>query len=343
MLDHNTTSIKGVAICIMLFHHFFGFPNWIEEGIVFYGIPFRGTTIEYYLAVFGKVCVAMYTVLSGYGLFISYEHKEKLWDFPYLLRKTIGLLLNWWLIVLIVEVPIIFIQNLGGGVDRIIGHLTLTNLEGNPFVGYLKFYLLALWTSPLCYMIVKRWKWNNLFLFILPFAGMTVRKIMFKAYGSTDIIETYALYIPYFLTGMMIYKAGFYEKSFRSVKKFKWGKGIAFFLIIGCVVMRTLAGAHALSFDSWFALILIFAIALCFQEFIGIRRGFAWLGQYSTGLWYSHAIWIFGGIVMQKILYAPRIPILIIVWGIALCMPGVVIVEWLMKRCNALRSKKKLE
>ena len=43
---------------------------------------------------------------------------------------------------------------------------------------------------------------------------------------------------------------------------------------------------------------------------------------------------------MQKILYAPRIPILIIVWGIALCMPGVVIVEWLMKRCNALRSKK---
>lgn len=34
-----TTSIKGVAICIMLFHHFFGFPNWIEGGLFFMEFP----------------------------------------------------------------------------------------------------------------------------------------------------------------------------------------------------------------------------------------------------------------------------------------------------------------
>ena len=30
--------IKGVAIILMLFHHFFGFPNWIIQGNMFIGL-----------------------------------------------------------------------------------------------------------------------------------------------------------------------------------------------------------------------------------------------------------------------------------------------------------------
>lgn len=108
------TAIKGVAICIMLFHHFIGFPDWIEEGISIYGIPFRDATVEYYLAVSGKICVATYTVLSGYGLFISYQHKQKLWDIRFLMRKTLQILINWWLIVLVIEIPVWLLEESGG-------------------------------------------------------------------------------------------------------------------------------------------------------------------------------------------------------------------------------------
>lgn len=324
-----TTAIKGVAICIMLFHHFFGFPEWLNEGISIYGIPFRGATIEYYLGVFGKICVATYTVLSGYGLFLSYQHKKKLWDIKYLAKRTLQLLLNWWLIVLLVETPIVLLRE-SGGITRIIGHLTLIDLSGNPFVEYLRFYLLALWTSPLYYNLILKCKRNKLFILFLPFAGMVLRKILVLTIGSIDIVNIYVLYIPYFLTGMMICKDMIFEKTYAILAKYKIYKGVLCFFVMVIIVGRCLLGNHALSFDSWFATALIFVIAVLLQDTARLKSGFAWLGKYSTDIWYSHAVLIFGGGSMQKILYAPKVPMLILVWGIVLCMPGALIVNWLM-------------
>lgn len=61
-MDKKTTQmIKGVAILIMLAHHF----------IV---IPF--SELPYLITLFGyacKICVAIYAVLSGYGYFFTRE------------------------------------------------------------------------------------------------------------------------------------------------------------------------------------------------------------------------------------------------------------------------------
>lgn len=327
-----TTAIKGVAICIMLFHHFIGFPDWVNEGNVIYGIPFADRTLEYYLAVFGKICVAMYTFLSGYGLYISYRNKDKIWDFKYLLRKTVQLLVNWWLIVLIVEMPVSLFGDSGGGIQKIIGHLTLTQLDGNPFIGYIKFYLLALWTSPLCYTIVKKTKRVYAFVLILPFLGIVLRKLLVATIGENDLLYTYLLYIPYFLTGMVICKSKLYNIIYQYIKKLKFYDAFCVVLLIVVIVSRLVFGNQALSFDSWFSLSFIFGIACMLQKQSYIKMMFLKLGRYSTNLWYSHAVWIFGGVTMQKILYSPRIPTIILVWGILLCMPGVLIVSWLMKK-----------
>lgn len=58
MSKKTTQTIKGVAILIMIMHHF----------IV---IPF--TEFPYVVILFGyacKICVAIYAVLSGYGYFL---------------------------------------------------------------------------------------------------------------------------------------------------------------------------------------------------------------------------------------------------------------------------------
>ena len=77
-MDKKTTQmIKGIAILIMLAHHF----------IV---IPF--SELPYLITLFGyacKICVAIYAVLSGYGYFFTREKTVR-----YGLKKKLGITSN---------------------------------------------------------------------------------------------------------------------------------------------------------------------------------------------------------------------------------------------------------
>lgn len=57
---NETNAIKGIAIIAMLVHHlFYEYPEYGES--------------TYQLALIGKVCVAMFLFLSGYGLSVQYS------------------------------------------------------------------------------------------------------------------------------------------------------------------------------------------------------------------------------------------------------------------------------
>lgn len=68
-----TRFCKGIAIILMLFHHLF---NDYEEyaGYVVDYSPFSEDRIMY-LALLGKVCVAIFAFLSGYGITVNYHVK----------------------------------------------------------------------------------------------------------------------------------------------------------------------------------------------------------------------------------------------------------------------------
>lgn len=58
---HDTSVLKGIAICAMLWHHlFFKHPE--------YGY------VVYHIAQLGKVCVAIFLFLSGYGLTVQFKN-----------------------------------------------------------------------------------------------------------------------------------------------------------------------------------------------------------------------------------------------------------------------------
>ena len=55
----DTSIMKGIAICAMLFHHLYcSIPNWIS--------PYGG--VLFGLGDLGKVCVSLFLFCSGYGL-----------------------------------------------------------------------------------------------------------------------------------------------------------------------------------------------------------------------------------------------------------------------------------
>ena len=70
-ISKNTSMcLYGIAALLMIFHHLFPFDiegySYISLGHI------KGISIEEHLSVFAKICVAMYSFISGYAL-----HKTK--------------------------------------------------------------------------------------------------------------------------------------------------------------------------------------------------------------------------------------------------------------------------
>lgn len=71
--DKRQTNIaKGVAVLMLLWHHLF-FNNEENYKKFISIIPGTNVPIECYISDFCKVCVAIFLLLSGYGLYKSYE------------------------------------------------------------------------------------------------------------------------------------------------------------------------------------------------------------------------------------------------------------------------------
>lgn len=97
-MDKKTTQmIKGIAILIMIAHHFIVIP--------FSDLPYLVTLFGYAC----KICVAIYAVLSGYGYYFT---KEK--TIRYGLKKIWGLLKIYWISLFTLFIP----AALQGGVEN---------------------------------------------------------------------------------------------------------------------------------------------------------------------------------------------------------------------------------
>ncbi len=67
----DTFAIKGIAIIMMYVHHMFLSPNrWGKSFVDFWPLT-QDTAIE--VAVYFKICVALFVFLSAYGLTVKYK------------------------------------------------------------------------------------------------------------------------------------------------------------------------------------------------------------------------------------------------------------------------------
>lgn len=104
----HTQIAKGMAIILMLIHHLFAFPNRILTKQSYKSLLLiNGLQIEYYIGVFGKICVAMFLFLSGYGLYIITSKNNKFSIKDAIIRIS-RLYINYWTVFLIF-IPIGFI------------------------------------------------------------------------------------------------------------------------------------------------------------------------------------------------------------------------------------------
>jgi peptidoglycan/LPS O-acetylase OafA/YrhL len=88
----DTSVMKGIAICAMLFHHLYGFP---PDGVE----PYTGVLA--WFGILGKICVALFLFCSGYGLAANYKPQSLLDDVKFIAKRLVKFYANYWVIFLI--------------------------------------------------------------------------------------------------------------------------------------------------------------------------------------------------------------------------------------------------
>jgi peptidoglycan/LPS O-acetylase OafA/YrhL len=153
----NTQIIKGIAICLMLWHH------------LFYQHPEYGNLV-FQTALFGKVCVSLFLFLSAYGLTVQYGKvygKTIAETFKFQAKRFVKFYANYWVIFLIF-VPIgifVFGRSLNipyEGLNKIKALFTdLLGLNGlqsyNITWWFNKLIIILYFLFPILYFIAKKW------------------------------------------------------------------------------------------------------------------------------------------------------------------------------------------
>lgn len=211
----HTNIAKGIAVIMLLIHHLFYSTDYAYTELQIFGINFWNT-----LAFFCKTTVAIFVILSGFGLYKSFSKHENLTEFYK--KHFAKIYLNYWYIWLLFVPAGLFIY--GRTFQTIYGDHTILKLAGNllgvqNYFGYWGYnptwwfisLILALYLIfPLLYFLSKR----KYILEILFFAS-------FSLYAVKCNLNYILCYLPSFIGGILIAKYSLFEKTYTVLTKNK--------------------------------------------------------------------------------------------------------------------------
>lgn len=343
----NTDIIKGIAICMMLIHHFFTFPSWYHE----YSYPYMNGFAAIFQDPF-KSCVAIFAFLTGY--FYCYNKKKNL---KYSLKKITDLLISHFVVLVLLCVISIVLkcydfsfQSLG---------LELLGLQGEimVFSWYVSFYIISLVLIPFFAKLADKHILAAISTgVLLPIILLYIYNTYFKV--SITPIDSAINSLDWFSVMAMGYIFARYEVFYRVFDAIFYHKIPHFLQIIISVLLLFFAfmGRHILSgvnlsfvlFGLYLRLDIIYA-PLFIYALINLLNCIKWksilfplkkMGEYSLYIWFIHAVFFnCCGKYTQKLLYFPKNPFLVFVWGALICFGAAVILSFPSKLLIFLKNR----
>lgn len=342
----DTNILKGVAISLMLCHHLFTFPERLNEVTVI-SIPFiNGMTFAGCIGQFGKICIAMFALLSGYGFYVTYQNNQ---DCTSIITKRVKNIYTSYWMVFVIAVPVSMILDEARATpfleDLIYCFLGLRFTYCNEWWFILPIVLLTV-TSPLLCQFVdhKNYQFHsccllviltNAFIYyILPnIMALSCLEEFAKSVFWTEIYTTFTL-LPAYAMGIILAKYDVFSIA-RSYFREK-SKLFGFIAIIVLVALIYIHPFNWLAYDFINATVFILCI-LALLELKPIRTVapiFERLGEISAYMWLTHTLLCYHW--CQKLVYAPKYAILIFLWLLLLTYVLSRVLLLMYKRLNSL-------
>ena len=271
-----TAFLKGVAIILMVAHHMWAFKSPAD----FMGMDPHLASLFIGLGKAGKICVAMFVFISGYGLFLK-RNDGILQN----IKRVYMTAIHFWVTVL----PILLAFFLAGFykfdiIEFLKNMLFLVN-SYNGHWWFMQTYLLFLIFFPLLVLLFK-FKLTEIMSLLFSFT-----LFRFLAYEMQDYppVHHFLYYIPFLFLGATFAKHNLFQKI-TDCKKKKTLLVCCLSLSIALLGLRMYTGFS----EMLFALIPVFFSCFLIYPMPSnlFSRGLVSLGKISMGIWLVHFFFI---------------------------------------------------
>ena len=333
-----SAKVKGFAILLMVVHHLFG----IEKTVLFYS-----SDILKDIASYGKICVALYAFMSGYGLYCSLTSKGTLKP----VSRVFKIYLKYWITILIFFIPFALMfdsSQIHIGISKLVLNFAGVYCTIDPNIWFLFPYIAFIVLFPVMVNLVKLLKskaaqiFLDLFLFIILPIILVVfldNSLNWQGSGIVNYLLNNVLYsifvmIPFFSLGYIFSK----YKLFSKIKCNNWNRylkiAFAIVLMIATYFIRKISiySAYGMTYtDLLIAPLLIISFVMLVNSINlkPINIVFDKLGKLSTSIWLVHYLYCQGALMWLT--YMPKYSVLIMLLAFALSIVSAIIIDFIYK------------
>lgn len=328
--DKNTTGIiKGIALIMMFIHHFFTFPSWWGEGISY---PLIEKLSPYFCSPL-RLCVPIFCFITGYFYFFN-THKT----YKYSIKKITDILISYWCVFFVFAIVATVFAEYKYTFLSFIAELFALKRPTMRFCWYVNFYIVFMLLLPVITKLLSRNIHIDLFVCLILIPNMFR---LFNRFVNNSIISeligNQQSWLSCVLIGYIFANYSLFEKiehlNFQIIKNKKLNTGL---MLVGILCIPfgriaipslTLGFSHLpslyISMDVIYAPLFIYAVVyLCNTIRARIaNRLLVIIGNYSLLMWFVSCIFYNNcKAIFQPLLYFPRNPILVTIWGLLLCL-----------------------
>ncbi|WP_299493842.1 acyltransferase family protein [uncultured Shewanella sp.] len=326
----NGNILKGIAIILMYFHHLFAFPERIVEPNYFIAIS-NNIDFEYYIAIFGKICVSMFLFLSGVGFSFSRERKLR-----YYLDKALGFY-RAYIIVFLIFIPFGFlyfgnVNGVGFEIKTFFENLLMIESSYNGEWWFSGVYFLCVIFTPFYIRI------GCLKSIVLSFSFLNVYFLLHMlSFDIGVLLNNFLLWQVSFISGLFYYNVISYLKLNTIIFRLKKYSFVLIVILLPLILISYLyLKVYALIF---FTPVICLALCMAFNEMSnGVSFSLEWLGKKTLFMWLTHSFFCY--YYFQSIVFAPKYSFLVFLNLILLTVPCCLVLEKLYEISMKLRVNK---
>lgn len=344
-----TNIIKGVALILMFIHHFFTFPATIVCQVDY---PWIETFAAYFESP-TSICVSVFAFLTG--CFYYYASQK---TYRYSVKKILDLLIPYWgayLLLLVISLAVGYRPSLRGFLTEFLG----MKIDVMIFCWYVRFYILVMLVLPIYVKFVPENRFFSLVTgLLLPYI---VLYLLTTVPSLRSPLLSLAEHFPTVAVGYLFARHDLFRSWFDTLPghdktgRFQWLKWVVFLgavlwakWSIPSVMLGSLSYLDSgiplyFSTDLIYAPCFVYGLVRLFRvcpPWKLLRTALAEVGKMSMLMWFLHsAFYNHSAALLQPILYFPRNPVLVLLWGLLLCYAAARAIDALCKPLIRLKDR----
>lgn len=326
----NTDLSKGIALCLLLSCHLFiSYPN--------IGLAVCGVSVAHYFARISKVCVAIFVLMSGYGLNESIKRRRN-WSTNFVIKRATRIYIDYWIVwIIFVPIGILFFDRT---FDKVYGQDILLRALLN-FLGLHRYfniqgYNATWWYVSLTIGLYILFPIVNIFtkrfgLFFLAFTTPLLF-IPFKFYYNINFFWFLLIYLPTFTLGIYLSEINFFVRLKAIASNQREIKLLFYLILLALIIWQRLTGIFKPSgidstsyIDGLFALLIV---AVGYEYIFPVRLlglSFVFIGKHSYNIFLFHTFIYY--YYLSDFTYSFKYPVFIFLFLLISCLIVSVFIE----------------